>query len=211
MAVRVFSDKSRPVHMGPFPTERLARDPAAYHPAQVPPMRHLSFERPEHPESIVNAMGEYQTMLDVIRDGLVNPAKAEIPDDPVERTNHLKAFGYFHDAAMIAVCPFPHAARLARPVENPQIQRLAHDLSTRQTKTLASGIDMIMADLKDSIAKPLGSMDDHTHAIVFLIENPRAPRPDDCLLYTSDAADAMQCVDLGGRRIINKKKETQSS
>ncbi|GAB5780004.1 hypothetical protein JMUB7515_27980 [Staphylococcus aureus] len=25
-----------------------------------------------------------------------------------------------------------------------------------------------------------------------------------CLLYTSDAADDMQCVDLGGRRIINK-------
>ena len=27
---------------------------------------------------------------------------------------------------------------------------------------------------------------------------------DDCLLYTSDAADDMQCVDLGGRRIIKK-------
>ena len=27
-----------------------------------------------------------------------------------------------------------------------------------------------------------------------------------CLLYTSDAADDMQCVDLGGRRIIKKMK-----
>ena len=27
-----------------------------------------------------------------------------------------------------------------------------------------------------------------------------------CLLYTSDAADDMQCVDLGGRRIIKKNK-----
>ena len=27
---------------------------------------------------------------------------------------------------------------------------------------------------------------------------------DICLLYTSDAADDMQCVDLGGRRIIKK-------
>ena len=32
----------------------------------------------------------------------------------------------------------------------------------------------------------------------------------DCLLYTSDAADDMQCVDLGGRRII-KKKYTQTA
>src|SRR5450756_3175604 len=28
----------------------------------------------------------------------------------------------------------------------------------------------------------------------------------DCLLYTSDAADELLCVDLGGRRIIKKKK-----
>ena len=30
--------------------------------------------------------------------------------------------------------------------------------------------------------------------------------PDDCLLYTSDAADERSSVDLGGRRIIKKKK-----
>ena len=29
-----------------------------------------------------------------------------------------------------------------------------------------------------------------------------------CLLYTSDAADDLLCVDLGGRRIIKKKKPT---
>src|SRR5450756_3123436 len=30
-----------------------------------------------------------------------------------------------------------------------------------------------------------------------------------CLLYTSDAADDLLCVDLGGRRIIKKKKQTE--
>src|SRR5450756_3167707 len=30
---------------------------------------------------------------------------------------------------------------------------------------------------------------------------------DNCLLYTSDAADDLLCVDLGGRRIIKKKKK----
>ena len=29
-----------------------------------------------------------------------------------------------------------------------------------------------------------------------------------CLLYTSDAADDLLCVDLGGRRIIKKKQQT---
>ena len=34
--------------------------------------------------------------------------------------------------------------------------------------------------------------------------------PDDgCLLYTSDAADERSSVDLGGRRIIKKKKKTE--
>src|SRR5680860_1750264 len=31
--------------------------------------------------------------------------------------------------------------------------------------------------------------------------------PECCLLYTSDAADDLLCVDLGGRRIIKKKKK----
>ena len=31
-----------------------------------------------------------------------------------------------------------------------------------------------------------------------------------CLLYTSDAADERSSVDLGGRRIIKKKKKTKN-
>ena len=31
-------------------------------------------------------------------------------------------------------------------------------------------------------------------------------RPNICLLYTSDAADDLLCVDLGGRRIVKKKQ-----
>ena len=32
-----------------------------------------------------------------------------------------------------------------------------------------------------------------------------------CLLYTSDAADDLLCVDLGGRRVIKKKKNHYNS
>ena len=34
---------------------------------------------------------------------------------------------------------------------------------------------------------------------------------DPCLLYTSDAADDLLCVDLGGRRIIKKKNNISTS
>ena len=36
-------------------------------------------------------------------------------------------------------------------------------------------------------------------------------RADLCLLYTSDAADERSSVDLGGRRIIKKKKRDEES
>ena len=36
----------------------------------------------------------------------------------------------------------------------------------------------------------------------------RQPQANHCLLYTSDAADERSSVDLGGRRIIKKKKTT---
>ena len=38
-----------------------------------------------------------------------------------------------------------------------------------------------------------------------------AEHVDTCLLYTSDAADERSSVDLGGRRIIKKKKKRKLS
>jgi hypothetical protein len=79
--MKLFSDKNRPVHMGQYPTERLKRvDTVDLNSAPV--MNALSFRRPDAPENIVNAMGEYQAMLDAIRDGLINKTLADIPFDP---------------------------------------------------------------------------------------------------------------------------------
>src|SRR5450756_2240554 len=44
-------------------------------------------------------------------------------------------------------------------------------------------------------------MPDHLHALLSF-----PPSDKSCLLYTSDAADDLLCVDLGGRRIIKKNK-----
>ncbi len=177
MTIRFFSDKDRPVHMGPYPSELLARSAVMPDLSDVPTSRQLSFDRPADPASIVNAMREHQAMLDAIRDGLINKAVAEAPADPRVRADHLKAFGYFADAAVVGTCLLPDAAKLDVPHANPDVGRLAHDLKTRQTKTLASGIDLIMADLKESMEAPSTGIDGHTHALVFLYENPRDPAP----------------------------------
>ena len=134
--------------MGPYPLERLERGlmPDL---SKLSEMSPLSFHRPKAPDNITNAMGEYQAMLDAIRDGLVNRTKAEIPSDPLKRSQHIKGFGYFNDAAMIGICNLPASAILDGPIINSDVARLAQALRTRQTRTLASGIDLIMADLKD--------------------------------------------------------------
>ena len=179
MTTRFFSDKDRPVHMGPYPNERLARAQSMPSLANVPPMQQLAFTRADDPRSVVNAMREHQAMLDAIRDGLINGAVADAPTDPQERADHLKAFGYFADAAIVGVCALPEAAVLAAPFANADVVKLAEDLKTRQTKTLAAGIDMIMADLRDSVAAPATDISGHTHALVFMYENPRTPDRDE--------------------------------
>ncbi|WP_339639947.1 reductive dehalogenase [Jannaschia helgolandensis] len=174
MTLRFFSDANRPVHMGPYPSERLARSDAMPDLSTVPAARPLIFRKSDA-ASIINAMAEHQAMLDAIRDGPVNPLLAGAPTDVKNRSNHLKAFGYFCDVAVVGVCRLPRAALLKQPHSNPDVARLARDLKTRQIKTLASGIDTIMADLKDSLEAGPTTIDDHTHAIVFLYENPRDP------------------------------------
>ena len=120
-------------------------------------------------------MGDYQAMMDVIRDGEVNPNLAAAPDDPEERARHLKSFGYFQDASMMAVCRITKEAVLDTPTHNPDVERLGEDIRTKQTKTLASGIDEIMAGLKESLERAPSSIAEHTHAIVILDEHMRTP------------------------------------
>ena len=193
-AHRLFSSKNRPIHLGEYPLHRLRRQDG---PADFAGCRtdFLSFSRPEDPESIVNAMAEHQAMLDTIRDGLVNGAVSDIPDDPVERSNHLKSFGYFNDASMVGIGPVTDAMWLDAPVRNPAIDDLAEMVRTRQTKTLAAGIDQIMADLRDSVSAPPRQIGHHHSAIVFLCEYRRDPRPDEAgAAWIQDAQAHRGCL-----------------
>jgi len=113
--LRFFSYKDRPVHLGPYPLERLKRTDIMPSLKDVPTHLQISFNRPDAPKSIVNAMAEYQSMLDAIREGLVNKVKAGCPVDSTERANHLKSFGYFSDATMVACCDLSQDMMLDTP------------------------------------------------------------------------------------------------
>ena len=179
MGMRWKSSKDRPFHLGTFPMEKLLRQAEPAGLDQLKPQSPLPFSREDDPASIINAMGEYMGMLDAIRIGMKNPVPATCPDDLTERANHLRAFGYFGDASIMGTTLLADDDKLAQPFRNPEIDRLAHRLRTEQTKTLAAGIDAIMADLKESMSAPETGIDGHSHALVFLYANPRAPRADE--------------------------------
>ena len=175
--MKLFSYKNRPVHLGPYPLERLRRSPTPPDLAAVPKMAPVSFDEPHNPESLVNAMTRYIGMFDVVRDGAVTPIAAEIPDDPQERANHLKAAGYYYDATMVGVAALPESALLETPIRNPSLPVLVAELEKGQPKSFAAGIDVIYADVLDSARKTLGPIPHHTHALVFLVEYTRDPTP----------------------------------
>lgn len=173
--MRLFSHKDRPFHLGPYPLERLKRSEIAADLNRVPPMQPVSFHDEHNGINLINAMSRYQAMLDAIRDGLVKKERGLLPTDLQERTNHFKAFGYFHDASQVGVCELRPEMFLAEPVVNPEIDALAEMLRTKQTETLSGGIDVLMAELKDSMEAPPSSIDHHSHALVLLYEFPRDP------------------------------------
>ncbi|MEP1931695.1 MAG: 2Fe-2S iron-sulfur cluster-binding protein [Roseibium sp.] len=177
--MKYFSDKKRPVHLGPYPLERLSRIAEPQSLNEAPALQQMRFANADNPQSIINAMSEAQAMLDAIRDGLINTAQADVPEDLVERQNHLKSFGYFADVSMAGTCAINPDMFLDQPFRNADIDQLAEKLRTTQPKTLASGIDMIMADLRDAMNAPPKKADHHKHALVFLVQHPREARSDE--------------------------------
>ena len=174
--MRLFSYRHRPPHLGPFPAEALPRQaaPPALEAVASPPG--LPYSSPD-PESIVHAMARYAAMLDLVRDGPVQPLAAEIPNDPAERARHLKAAALYFDATMAACCALPPAAQREVPLVNPAAAALGVELAASQPRSFAAGLDMILADVAEAARTVHGPVHHHSHALVLLVEHPRDPRP----------------------------------
>ena len=175
--MRLFSYKNRPVHQGPYPLEHLARCNDMPNLSDIPPIEPICFLDKEHPESLAHSMASFITMLDAIRDGAKAARPSEIPANPTERSNHIKAAGYYFDASQVGICRIPQEARLPQSIRNPDLDALVEQLETAQPKTLASGIDVVIADVKEAARTPPTSMTHHHYAVVFLFEYTRDPSP----------------------------------
>ena len=67
--------------------------------------------------------------------------------------------------------------------------------------------DVYKRQADESEARPLDeAADSGTEDTDTVLDEDASTDTESCLLYTSDAADDLLCVDLGGRRILKKKK-----
>ena len=175
---RLFSHKSRAAHLGAFPLERVQRDTAGAD-LTAGTMEPLRLDRAEAPGSLANAMGDYLNLMDRMRIGPCVPEQAPIPEDPVERSNHLVAACYYLDASMAATCEIPAGAKLAEPVVN-QALAAAEEREYGVGSAENAMAESVVAEGREAWARAGGDDDfDHTHALVILTEYPRDPKADE--------------------------------
>ena len=126
--MRLFSYRDRPVHLGPYPCERLTRVDEAPDLGGVPWTPPLDFDR-AGAHTLAPALARYQAMFDLVREGAVNPVPAQVSDDPAERARHLLAAGFYFDATLMGVCALPRSALRPQPLRNPRVAALGEELA----------------------------------------------------------------------------------
>ncbi|EED32850.1 reductive dehalogenase [gamma proteobacterium NOR5-3] len=175
--MKFFSYRNRPVHLGPYPSERLSRAVRAPN-AEVPAAPALSMIPGAARDSIAEGMDEYLGLLDSIRDGVPVPSKAEVPEDLTERSEHLKSAAYFLDASVAGIAKLTPAMRLDTPYNHPRITDwLRKGPSDKVHLRLnVAAVYQSMEACQQRIAQPI---DDHSHALVIAFEYPRDPAPDE--------------------------------
>ncbi len=174
--IRLFSNRSRPPHLGPYPLELLPRTDSITGYTSENVQQPLDFSSSENPCSVSNAMPRFFQLYNSLRDGNVSQTLAPIPDGVDERTNNLKSACYFLDASVVGVCAIPTGAILETPLcssfpdvaESAEID--AENLLLQQQREFAQ-------ELKS--AEPTGKQDidlsAHKFAVAILIEYTRDP------------------------------------
>jgi reductive dehalogenase len=175
--MELFSHASRPFHLGPYPSERLGRT-AAISPdlARVAGDGTLIVEDADKQFGLSGSISDFMCALDAVRQGDRARSPAEIPADPQERSNHLKAAGYFLDSALVGVCRLHPEHMLPRRVEHPRLRTTSYAQSEEKLR-LRFNPNAVIRQMQRSLALTEQGIGSHTHAVVFVVEFPRDPDP----------------------------------
>lgn len=98
------SSKNRPIHYGPFPLERLARDKAIDKEERGVARIPKPGKRDKPDTSYAKALEKYMAIFRESCQGDSADAKAPVPDDLERRSVDIKGAGYFLDASQMGSC-----------------------------------------------------------------------------------------------------------
>ncbi len=173
--LRLFSHSSRPVHLGSFPFEKLGRvaDPI-FEGLSTTGLLRGDFK----PTELGHSIDEFMCALDAVREGGVAESKAEIPEDPEERTRHLKAAGYFLDAAAVGVAKIEPKLLLDKPHVHDGLSRLSFSASKEKLRLRFNPLAVIK-QMERAIELASAPFDGHSHALVIVNDYPRDPGSDE--------------------------------
>ncbi|SEB64764.1 reductive dehalogenase [Nitratireductor aquibiodomus] len=176
--MRLFSHSQRPVHLGPYPSEKLGRMREAPDLSRVKGNGTLRESFDNDPLHLGKTVSDYMCALDAVRDGDHNPSRAEIPDSPRERAQHMKAAGYFLDSALVGICRLDDAHRLSERIEHPLLRSTSYAHSEEKLR-LRFNPGAVIRQMGRALELADRSIDHHSHAVVFLAEYPRDPGIDE--------------------------------
>lgn len=103
--------QQRPVELGPFPLERLRRDPAvAENEAAREPRVPVAPPTAAKTSPLVRAVMKHLQVFEDLREPEPFARKAPVPDDLALRTRDIKGAAYFLDASQVGICELPDNA-----------------------------------------------------------------------------------------------------
>lgn len=104
--IMIFSSNARrPFHWGPFPLERLPRDPGRAAAELATTAVHAVAAAPAPSGTpYAEALAAYLALFRQFRHGEPARARAPVPDDLAQRTRDIKGSAYFLDASQTGVC-----------------------------------------------------------------------------------------------------------
>ena len=108
-----FSNKSRPYHLGPYPLERIARDPALLDRETGSPRSATPPAAKPGKKGFGEAIEKYHQIFHGLRDNQPVSTKAPVPDDLQRRMIDIKGSGYFLNASQIGICEIAASCWLA--------------------------------------------------------------------------------------------------
>jgi len=108
-----FSNKARSYHLGPYPLERIARDPAIRDRETALPRSPKSPHANPGTEGFAEAVEKYHQIFHGLRDSQPVATKAPVPDDLERRMIDVKGSGYFLNASQIGICEIADSCWLA--------------------------------------------------------------------------------------------------